>query len=152
MAPNRGEPNFASFPSNQISLSYPTMLSVQGALWSPMLHSPSPQDWPVNLSVALPCSLSSLSLFLLKYISHKERVERGGSGGWESHGGGECWAHSVVTGQRARERERGGRGKEKRCVPYVEKSIAVHTHTGLVSSWDYCSALRSDGGKEGMNR
>lgn len=55
----------------------------------------------------------------------------------------------------AREQERGGVGgerKEKRCVPYVEKSIAVHTHTGLVSSWDYCSALRSDGGNEGMNR
>lgn len=128
LALNRGEPNFASFPSNQIALSYPTMLSVQGALWSPMLHSPSPQDWPVNLSVALPCSLSSLSLFLLKYFSHKERVERGGSGGWESHGGGECWAHSVVTGQRAREREGGEREREEMCPICGKKHSSAHSH------------------------
>lgn len=49
-------------------------------------------------------------------------------------------------------RERGGGGKRRDVSHMWKKSIAVHTHTGLVSSWDYCSALRSDGGNEGMNR
>lgn len=52
--------------------------------------------------------------------------------------------------ERVGERDREG-GKEQSCVPYVEKKHSS-THTSPVSSRDYPSALRSDGGHAGMNR
>lgn len=66
-----------------------------------------------------------------------------------------------LAGEQERESEgereggkEGERGREEMCPICGRKTIAVHTHThtSLVSSWDYCSALRSNGAKAGMNR
>ena len=83
----------------------------------------SPPTFLLPSPVLCPLSLS-LSLFLPKYFSHKERVagEAMGDGRFMGEGSAGLILLSLAREQ-AREGGREGRerGEEKRCVPYVEE-------------------------------